>query len=209
MDSLRFKLDEEWFDLPEGMETFGELRDWVISRLKREGRILLGTMSGDASLTVDEMSAWGGRPVRHMEVFEFFSAEPMALACRTCEELVEFMSEVDQRGERTAASIDAGDIESVVLGFKSYVEGWDIVLEGYRNLIKMAEMDPATLEIGRRPLPVVASELRGLILKMADEFAGGDMEGLKRVLSEEMVHYVEPVREALEEVQERLEEIAA
>ncbi len=209
MDPLRFKLDEEWFDLPEGMETFGELRDWVISRLKGEGRVLLGTMSGEASLTVDEMSAWGGRPVRHMEICEFFSAEPMALACRTCEELVEFMSEVDQRGERTAASIDAGDAQNVALEFKSYVEGWDIVLEGYRNLIKMAEMDPATLEIGRRPLPVVASELRGLILKMADEFVGGDMEALKNILSEEMTHYFAPVREALEEVQERLEEIAA
>ncbi len=205
MECLRFKLDEEWYDLPEGMKKFHSLRDWVASKLKGEGRVLLGIMNGDDSVRQEEIDEWGERPLDEFETLVFFSAEPMELACRTCGDLIEFMDELERRGEWASEFIDSGDQENIALGFKECVEGWDLVLQGYRNLIQLAKMDSSTVEIGGQSLTVVAIRMKELFLKMADEFTEKNMSVLKEMISDDLGLYIDPMRKALEEVQEKLE----
>ena len=208
MKALRFKLDEEWYDLPEGMETFGSLRNWVNSKLKDDGRVLLGILNGEASLTLDEMEGCEERPIGDFETLEFLSAEPKALACRTCEDLIHFMDVLEERGEKMRTGIAAGDEAGASEGFKDCIEGWNIALQGFRNLIDLAEIDSSVVEIGGQPLPMVASRLRGLTLKMAEYYIRGDMDSIQILMSEDMALYIAPFREAFERVQEKLEEAA-
>ncbi len=59
-----------------------------------------------------------------------------------------------------------------------------------------------------KPLPMVASRLRGLTLKMAEYYIRGDMDSIQILMSEDMALYIAPLREAFERVQEKLEEAA-
>ncbi len=207
MDVLRFKLDEEWYDLPEGMNAFGALRNWVVTKLPDDSRVLLGVLNGDASLTPNEMVKWEERPINEFETLEFLSAEPAALAYRTCEDLIRFMDVLEEHGEELKANLMAGDGTNAAINFKECVEGWDIVLQGFRNLIRMAEIDASVVEIGGQPLPAVAVKLRGLILKMAEDYTRGDMDSMKLLLSGELALYISPMREAFEKILEKLEEV--
>ena len=207
MDPLRFKLDEEWYDLPEGMNAFGALRSWVIAKLADDSRVLLGVLSGDASLTLDEMMDWEGRSINKFETLEFLSAEPAALACRTCEDLIRFMDVLEEHGEELKANLMAGDGAKAATNFKECVDGWEIVLQGLRNLICMAEIDVSVLEIGGQPLPAVAVKLRSVILEMAEDYTRGDMDSMKLLLSGELALYIPPMKGAFEKILEKLEEV--
>lgn len=207
MDVLRFKLDEEWYDLPEGMNAFGALRSWIISKLADDSRVLLGVLSGDVSLTLNEMVEWEGRPINEFETLEFLSAEPAALASRTCEDLIIFMDVLEEQGEELKANLMAGDGDRAATNFKECVEGWDIALQGFRNLIRMDEIDASIVEIGGQPLPVVAAKLRGVILKMVENYTRGDMDSMKLLLSGELALYIPSMREAFEKILEKLEEV--
>jgi len=206
--ALRFKLDEEWYDLPGEMETFGALRDWVSSMLKEEDRVLLGIMSGDATLRAEDIESSVDRLISQFDTLEFYSAAPAILACQTCGDLIEFMDVLEERGERMRAGIEAQDHGTIALRFKECIEGWNLVLQGLRNLIQMANMDSSTVEIGGQSLSDAAASMRGITLKMADAFTRGDMASLNVVVTEELGEYINPLREVFERVLEKLEEAA-
>lgn len=208
MKALRFKLDEEWYDLPDEMETFGALRDWVNSRLKEENRVLLGVMSGDATLLVKDVENRSDWSLSKFETLNFFSADPGILACRTCGDLIEFMDVLEERGGEVRACIEAEDYETMALHFKGCIEGWNLVFQGLRDLIQVADLDSSILEIGNQPLSTAAAKLRGIILKMAEDFTRGDMASLDARLTEELADYIHPLQEAFGRVREKLEEAA-
>lgn len=208
METLRFKLDEEWYDLPDEMKSFGALRDWVNSRLKDEGRVLLGVMSGDATLMLEEIEDRSDWPLGQFDTLNFFSADPGALACRTCGDLIEFMDVLEERGGKVRACIEAENFEAVALHFKGCIEGWNLVFQGLRDLIQVTGLDSSTLEIGNQPLSDVAGKLRGIILKMAEDFTRGDMVSLNTRLIEELAEYIHPLQEVFERVRKKFEEAA-
>jgi hypothetical protein len=206
--ALRFKLDEEWYDLPSEMETFGALRDWVSSKLKEEDRVLLGIMSGDTTLRAEDIESSGDCLISQFDALEFYSAAPAILACRTCGDLIEFMDVLEERGERMRAGIEAQDHGTIALRFKECIEGWNLVLQGLRNLIQVANMDSSTVEIGGQSLSAAAASMRGITLKMADAFTRGDMASLNVMVTEELGEFINPLREVFERVLEKLEETA-
>ena len=63
MEEKKFKLDEEWMDMPKSVKTFGALLNDINDQLKERGRILLGVLHGEISVTREETEAWEKRPV--------------------------------------------------------------------------------------------------------------------------------------------------
>ena len=122
------------------------------------------------------------------------------------EEFAAFHVPIEERGERMRAGIEAQDHGTIALRFKECIEGWNLVLQGLRNLIQMANMDSSTVEIGGQSLSDAAASMRGITLKMADAFTRGDMASLNVVVTEELGEYINPLREVFERVLEKLEE---
>ncbi len=203
MNTVRFKMDEEWHDVPEGVDSFGPLKKWVEGHFKERGLVLLGTLHGEASLTLDEADAWHDRPLSELDTVEFLSADPDALARRTCSDMRDFLDQLAERAEQTAREIDNGQMDKALVGVKECAEGWSLVLQAYRDLLDLSGTESSTVEMDGRPLSAVANDLKGLIESMGEELKRSDMSGLKSLLVDDLILYVEPLREGFERVQEK------
>ncbi len=209
MEEKKFKLDEEWRDMPKGVKTFGALLNEINDQLKERGRVLLGVLHGEISVTREETEAWEKRPVGEFDALEFLSAEPRELALHTSKEMVDFMEKLGQLGIRAADDFEAGEEAKAVSAFSECLEGWGMALQACWNLATLGDIDPSAIEIDGRILSSIASELRELFVKAVGDYGRGDMEAVNESLSRELALYIDPMREAFEHFQEKIEEKAA
>ncbi|MEK6710602.1 MAG: hypothetical protein AABZ64_08480 [Nitrospinota bacterium] len=205
VDRFRFKLDEEWHEAPGGVTTFGGLEGWVLDRLRTRGRVLLGTLHGEAGVTPGEAGRWRGRLLGEFGTLEFLSAEPRALARRTCRDMAGLLDRLGQRAQETAEAVDAGDRHQALLGIRDCAEGWSFVLQSLRDLLRFAGADPSAAEIEGRPLIAVAKDLGGVIERMGGQVSGGDLAGVKDVLLYDLGYYILPMREGFERIEAGLD----
>ncbi|MEE9276397.1 MAG: hypothetical protein V3V62_13915 [bacterium] len=200
MEARRFKMDEEWHDMPEGVETFGALRAWAMDHFKEKGRVFLGALHGEASLSHDQMAEWEGSALAGFDTLEFLSADPEALARRTCADTLAYLDWLEERMEETCRNIGEGEIESARVGLKECAEGWSLALNSFLNLLQMAGKDLSTAEVGGRSLTVTAADLKEILEKIVQKFRREEMEGVDELISDLSAH-IEPMREAFERLQ--------
>ncbi len=208
MGKKKFKMDEKWVDMPKGVETFGALLGRVIQQMKERDRVLLGVLHGGASVTHEELEAWEMRPIGECDDLEFLSVGSRELACHTCRDMVAFMEKLGQGMDRASKQYEAGEKEIAGAVFSECIEGWGMVIQAYWNLILLGDIDASAIEIDGRTLSEVISDLKDLYAKLAGDYGNGDMETVKDTLSEELVLYLAPMREAFEHLQEKLEKAA-
>lgn len=204
-DRFRFKLDEEWHEAPGGVATYGELEGWVAARLREEGRVLLGALHGEAGVTRDEAERWQVRPLDEFGTLEFLSAEPRALARRTCADMMDFLDRLAARGEEAARAAEAGERGKVLEGIRDCAEGWSFALQSLRDMLRFAGADPSAVEMEGRPLAAVARDLSAIIQRMRDEIGRGELAGLKDILLHDLGYYIGPMREGFEHIRERID----
>ena len=200
VEARRFKMDEEWHDMPEGVETFGALRAWAMGRFKKKGRVFLGALHGDASMSHDQMAEWEGSALADFDTLEFLSADPEALARRTCADSLAYLDWLDERMEETRRNIGDGEFGNARVGVKESAEGWSLALNSFLNLLQLAGKNPSTAEIGGRSLTATAADLKEIIEKIVQKFGREEMEGMDELISDLSVH-IEPMREAFERLQ--------
>jgi len=174
-DVARFKMDDEWHEVPEGVATFGELQGWAVDRFREEGRVLLGALHGEALVTQEEVAQWKGRPLRELETLEFLSAEPRALARRTCADMGPFLDRLADRADGAARHIERGEYAEALVGVRDCAEGWSLALQCFRDLLRLSGTDPSTVEMEGRSLTAVTNDLRGVIGKMSQEIQRSNM----------------------------------
>ena len=209
MKEKKFKMDEEWVDVPEGVVTFGALLGWILNHWKSRDRVLLGVLHGEVSVNHKELDAWEMRPIGEFDVLEFLSADSIELARHTCGDLASFMEKLGRRAEGAVREYEAGEEEKAASGFGECMEGWGMVLEAYWNIISLGDFDPSIIEIDGRTLSSIVAGFKDSFGKMAGDYGKGDMKAVKDHLSEEMVLYVAPMCEAFEYLQEKLEKATA
>lgn len=208
MEEKKFKMDEEWVDMPDGAGTFGALVAWVTEKLKGQERVLLGTLHGEAAVTQEEMAAWESRPIGEFDTLEFLSAEPLELARHTCGDMMDLMKKLEEGAERAAENFDAGEKVKAQEGFAQCAEGWGMVLQAYWSVIAMSDIDASGVEIDGRTLSSIVSEVKELFTRMIGDYGSGNWNEVKETLSEDLSLYIDPMREAFECLQEKLEEVA-
>lgn len=204
-DRFRFKMDEEWHEAPAGVATYGDLEGWVATRLRGQGRVLLGALHGEAGVTRDEAGRWQARALGEFGTLEFLSAEPRALAWRTCADMLELLDRLAARAEETARAAEAGDREKTLLGIRDCAEGWSLVLQSLRDMLRLVGADPSAVELEGRSLTAVTRDLREIIGKMGEAVSRGELAGLKDILVHDLGYYIAPMREGFEHIRGRLD----
>ena len=204
-DRFRFKMDEEWCEAPDEVATYGDLEGWVAARLLEKGRVLLGTLHGEAGVTQDEAGRWQGRSLDEFGTLEFLSAEPRSLARRTCADMFDFLDRLSLRAEETARAAEAGEREKTLMGVRDCAEGWSFALQSLRNMLRFVGTDPSAVEMEGRTLTAVARDLSGIIQRMGDAVSRGELGGLRDILANDLGYYIAPMREGFEHIQEKLD----
>ena len=204
-EGFRFKMDEEWCEAPGKVATYGDLEGWVTERLRGRGRVLLGALHGEAGVTRDEAGRWQGRALGEFGTLEFLSAEPRALAWRTCADMLGLLDRLAARAEETAGAAEAGEREKTLMGVRDCAEGWSFVLQSLRDMLRFVGTDPSAVEMEGRTLTAVARDLSGIIQRMGDAVSRGELGGLRDILVHDLGYYIAPMREVFEHIQEKLD----
>jgi hypothetical protein len=209
MEGKRIKLDKEWLEVPQEIDTFGLLMEWVCLQMKNKDRVFLGALHGEVTICQDELAAWRERPISEFDSLEFLSAESRELAFQTCSDLIDLIEKLNRRAEQAAKEFDEGDKEMAAVGFNQCLEGWAMVLQGYWSVVQIVGADPAFIEVGGRSLSHVLTDLGELTEKAGGDYGKGYLNPLKTLVSKELSFYAEPMQEAIEKLQAKLEEAVA
>ncbi|MFQ5691674.1 MAG: hypothetical protein ACE5IM_01335 [Nitrospinota bacterium] len=196
-----FKMDERPHDIPAEVETLGALNRWVLERFQGRGRVLLWVLHDEAALTPGEIAAWEGRPLSECGSLEFLSADPAALARKTCKDVIEFLGRLEERSNQTLHWIQDGKTERALTGLQECAEGWELVFASYRDLLQLSGMDASTVEVGGKSLSDLARGLRPLLENMIREMERANISALGTLLSQDLACYIPPMRDAFERIQ--------
>ena len=177
----------------------------MTARLRERGRVLLGTLHGEAGVTRDEAGRWQARPLDEFGTLEFLSAEPRALARHTCVDMMEFLDRLAARGEETALAAEAGERDKTLAGIRDCAEGWSFVIQSLRDMLRFVGADPSAVEMEGRPLAAVARDLCAIIQKMGAEMSRGELSGLKDILLHDLGYYIAPMREGFEQIRAKID----
>ncbi len=138
-------------------DTLHENLEWVRKVLAKRGRVLVKVHVDGAALSGEALGQRGRQPLGAARV-QCESEDRGELARRTLAKLWAVATYLHEQHSSAANEFQAGHITQANTQFTGIIQGWQQMYEAYGSLVKMLDLDLATLSAGEIPaLRLVAS----------------------------------------------------